>query len=142
MATLFVARSANLSKWASDVGLPKNIFKVGVVEGGADAVAAALAAGWAAEKDWTLVKKVEVGDWTEEEALERLSAKEKPVDPNYYPRLKGAAGVYKLTPTTVGNHLIVARAMAGNESLDFKLKVADYANYLIQFAQPPKAADE
>ncbi|MEA1674469.1 hypothetical protein [Nitrospirillum sp. BR 11163] len=142
MATLFVARSANLSKWASDVGLPKNIFKVGVVDGGVDAVAAALAAGWAGEKDWTLVKKVEVGDWTEEEALERLSAKEKPVDPNYYPRLKGAAGVYKLTPTAVGNHLIVARAMAGNESLDFKLKVGDYANYLIQFAQPPKAVSE
>ncbi|MDE1145233.1 MAG: hypothetical protein PW843_01260 [Azospirillaceae bacterium] len=140
MAILFVARSAGFSKWASDVGLPKNIFKVGVADD-ADAVAAAIAAGWGGETDWALVKKVDAGDLTEEEALERLAAKEKPVDPNYYPRLKGAAGIFKLTPTIVGNHMIIARAMAGNESLDFKLKVVDYANYLIQFAQPPKAAD-
>jgi hypothetical protein len=129
MLLLYVARSAKLGRWASDVGLGKNIYKVGVLEGDPKALAAA---GWAGETDWTIVRKTAVEDLSETEALDRLGRKEKMIDPNLYPKLKGAAGVFRLTPARVENHIIVARALAGqSDRVEVKLKPADYADYLI-----------
>ena len=44
MGSLYVARSAKLGRWASDVGLGRHIYKIGVAEGDPKALAAA---GWA-----------------------------------------------------------------------------------------------
>lgn len=132
MANLYVARSAKLSRWASDVGLGKNIFKVGVTEGDPKAVAAT---GWAGENDWTIVRKKAVADLTQEEALDRLGRKEKMIDPNLYPKLKGAVGVFRLTPARVENHIVVTRALAGeSDRTEIKLRPTDYADYLIHNA--------
>ena len=130
MPILYVARSAKLGRWASDVGLGKNIYKVGVAEGDPKALAAA---GWAGETDWTIVRKTAVvEDLSEAEALNRLGRKERMIDPNLYPKLKGAAGVFRLTPARVENHIIVTRALAGqSDRIEVKLKPADYADYLI-----------
>ena len=129
MPILYVARSPKLGRWASDVGLGKNIYKVGVAEGDPKALAAA---GWAGETDWTIVHKTAVEDLSEAEALDRLGRKEKMIDPNLYPKLKGAAGVFRLTPARVENHIIVTRALAGqSDRVEVKLKPADYADYLI-----------
>lgn len=54
MATIYVARSSKLSRWASDVGLGKHVYKVGVADGDPRPLAAA---GWAGESDWTIVRK-------------------------------------------------------------------------------------
>ncbi len=132
MATIFVARSAALSQWGSDVGLGKNLFKVGVCEGDP---AELVAAGWAGEKDWTLVKKQADIDLSEEEAIERLAKRQKRVDPTYYPRIKGEAGLFKVVDGDVQRHIILARAMAGeNERAAIRLKAADYGAYLISNA--------
>ena len=133
MPFIYVARSAKLNKWASDVGLGKNVYKVGVAEGDAKALAAA---GWAGAADWKLVRTKAVEDLTEAEAVDRLCRKEKMIDPNLYPKLKGAAGVFRLTPARIENHIIVTRALAGeSERTELKLKPADYADYLIHNAQ-------
>src|SRR6266446_9780211 len=109
MSTLYVARSVKLGRWASDVGLGKNVYKIGFADGDPKALAAT---GWAGETDWTIVRKKPIEGVTEEEALERLARKEKMIDPNLYPKLRGALGVYRLTPARVENHIIVTRALA------------------------------
>src|SRR5438105_8602615 len=110
MPNLYVARSTKLGRWASDVGLGKNIYKVGVAEEDPKPLAAV---GWAGETDWTIVRKTAVEDLSEAEALDRLGRKEKMIDPNLYPKLKGTAGVFRLPPARGENHIIVARALAG-----------------------------
>jgi hypothetical protein len=129
MPILYVARSSKLGRWASDVGLGKSIYKVGVSDGDPRALAAA---GWAGETDWTIVRKTAVEGLSEQEALDRLARKEKMIDPSLYPKLKGAAGVVRLTPARVENHMVVTRALAGqSDRVEIKLKPADYADYLV-----------
>jgi hypothetical protein len=135
MAVIYVARSANLSRWASDVGLSKNVFKVGVTDLPAKELKEMVqAAGWAGESDWTVAGKQEAEGMTEEAVLERLASKAKHVDPAYYPRIKGEAGIFKVTPLQVQNHLLVAKALAGEELKEIKPRSGDFATYLIQNA--------
>lgn len=131
MPVLYVARSAQLSRWSSDVGLGRHTYKVGV----ADDPKAEAAAGWAGESDWKIVKTQPIEDLTESEALDRLGRKEKMIDPNLYPKLKGAIGVFRVSAPHVENHIVVSRALAGDsDRLDLKLKPADFAAYLIHNA--------
>jgi hypothetical protein len=132
MTTVFVARSANLGKWASDVGLSKHVYKIGVTEGDPKAV---LSEAWAGESDWTIVAVRESEAADEAAIVDRLSRTLKLVDPVFYPKLKGTRGVFKVTPAQVENHIIVSRAMEGDEtSVDLKLKPADFGAYLIHSA--------
>ena len=129
MAILYIARSTKLSRWASDVGLGKNVYKVGVSDDDPKALAAT---GWAGESDWTIVRKIAVEGLSEQQAIDRLGRKEKMIDPNLYPKLKGAAGVFRLTPERVHDHISVTRALAGeSDRVEIKLKPTDYADYLI-----------
>jgi hypothetical protein len=132
MGILYVARSAKLCRWASDVGLGKHVYKVGVADGDPRGLAAA---GWAGETDWTVTRKQPVPDLSEEEALARLARKEKQIEPNLYPKLKGASGVFRLAPARVESHIIVTRALAGeSDRVEIKLKPTDFADYLIHNA--------
>jgi hypothetical protein len=132
MPVLFVARSVKLSRWGSDVGLGKHVYKVGLADGDPKALAAA---GWAGENDWKILRSREVDGTSEEEALERLARKERMIDPNLYPKLKGTAGVFRLRAEQVENHILVTRALAGDsDRLELKLKPADFADYLIHNA--------
>ncbi|ALG71074.1 hypothetical protein VY88_03420 [Azospirillum thiophilum] len=134
MALVYVARSAALTKWASDVGQGKHIFKLAVAGDEAEAKAA-IAAGWGGETDWKLVQSKEVEGLDEETAVARLTRREKVIDPTYYPRLKGAAGVFRITLTNVQNALLVAKAMTADEPLtDVKAKPKDIADYMIRNA--------
>ena len=118
MPVLFVARSAKLARWASDVGFGKHVYKVGVSDADPKALAAS---GWAGESDWKIVNRETVAELSEAEALERLSRKEKSIDPNLYPKLKGDTGVFRVAADHVENHIIVGRALAGDgERLEFE----------------------
>ncbi|AWJ89691.1 hypothetical protein Sp245p_07780 [Azospirillum baldaniorum] len=136
MAVVYVARSAALTKWASDVGQGKHIFKLGVAADN-DEAKAAIDAGWAGESDWRLIHSQEVPDVEEEAVIERLMRKEKVIDPTYYPKLKGATGVFRITLTNVQNSLLVAKAMSADEPLtDVKVKPKDIGEYMVRNALP------
>src|SRR4029077_4611890 len=74
MPVLFVARSVKLSRWASDVGLGKHVYKVGVTD---DDPKTLRAPGVGAAADWKIVPSREVEGVSEAEALERLARKER-----------------------------------------------------------------
>jgi hypothetical protein len=132
MEFLFVARSARLSRWASDVGLGRHVYKVGVT---AEDPKIAAARGWAGETDWTIVRKQQIEELSEDQALARLGAKEKMIDPNLYPKLKGAVGVFRLAAPRVENHILVSRALTGEGGpAEIKLRPGDFADYLIHNA--------
>ena len=132
MPVLFVARSVKLGRWASDVGLGKHVYKVGLAEEDPKTLAAA---GWAGETDWKIVRSREVEGMSEEEVLQRLARKERMLDPNLYPKVKGQPGFFRLRAEQVENHILVSRALAGDsDRVDLKLKPADFADYLIHNA--------
>jgi hypothetical protein len=136
MPVIYVARSQSLQKWGAEVGLTKHLFKIGVADGKAqDALKALNDSACAGERDWKLLghESVESGD--EDSAIERLGAREKLVDPNLYPRLRGERGIVKVKPENVANHLMVKKALAGEEDIAIKLRPADIAGYLIANAR-------
>ena len=133
MPVLYVARSAKLGKWSSDVGLGKNTYKLGVTDADPKPLASA---GWAGETDWKIVRSEEIEGLSEEEALDRLGKKEPMIEPRLYPKLKGATGIFRVAATRVENHIIVSRALAGaSDRFELKLKPADFAAYLIHNAR-------
>jgi len=133
MGVIYVARSAKLGNWASDVGLSKHIFKIGCT---AEPVKPLVAEGWAGETDWQLVLAEDAGGLSEDAAIERLARKEKLIDPKYYPRIRDTAGLFKVDPTHVESHILVTRALAGEaERAELKLKPKDFAAYLIHNAR-------
>ncbi len=96
-----------------------------------------VAAGWAGETDWALLKEEAVDEsLTEALVVERLAKREKLVHPQLYPRIKGANGIFKVLPAHVENHIIVTRALAGGaERVEIKLKPVDFAAFLIHNAK-------
>jgi len=135
MTIVYVATSKNLAGWAADVGLTKHVYKVGVAEGSADdAIKALNDESFAGESDWRLLKQQEADGLEEGAAVDRLAKKEKMVDPTYYPKIRGAMGIFKVKIGNVANHLLVKRALAGDEQKVDKVKTADIAAYLIQNA--------
>jgi len=131
--TIFVARSVSLAQWASDVGLSKHVYKIGITDA---PVKPLVASGWAGLTDWSLVKKQDdVPALDEAGMIERLSVKERLINPQLYPRIKGTIGLFKILPAHVENHLLISRALAGMEqSGELRLKPADFAQYMIQSA--------
>ncbi len=138
MATLYVAFSKGLAKWASDVGQSKHVYKIGLAEDGADSAIAALnAAQYARESDWRLSGKLDGVTDDELAVLARIAVKEKAIDANYYPRLKGTNGLFKVKPTNVEDDILVRQAMAGQSPRLASIKTADIVAYLLATATGP-----
>lgn len=129
MGTIFVATSKAQQDWGSDVGLGKNLFKVGVAE---ECTPEEALAGFANQSDWVVLQAQDSEGRSEAEILERVARKEKLVDPNYYPKLRGAQGIVKINLTTIENSMLVAMALDGREPpKGFKVKPVHVANHLI-----------
>ncbi len=135
MTIIYVAKSASLQTWASDVGLTKHLYKIGITEIDAPAAIAALNANrFAGRSDWTMVKQQRIDNVNEADALSRLGQKETAIDSTYYPQLKGAEGIFKIKPVNVENHFIIESALAGRERKNKRLTSGEIGLYLIRNA--------
>jgi hypothetical protein len=135
MPTIFVATSASLQRWASDVGLTQHVYKLGVSgDGGQTAVDTLNAGTHAGRSDWELVAEQAIEFIEEQAALARAARKETPIDPHYYPQIKRAAGIFKVKLANVENHFLVRDALEGQEIKRVKLSPAQIGTYLIRMA--------
>ena len=135
MATLYVASSKGLANWGSDHGLTKHVYKVGVTDGSAEAAIEELnATQHAGHEDWNLAKKMEKVEEDEATLLARVAAKEKLVDPNYYPGIKKASGIFKVKLANVESRILVQQTLRGETPHVVKIKAADIIDYLVGLA--------
>jgi hypothetical protein len=133
MGTAYVAKSKILQAWGGDVGLGKHLYKLGYLAEGTPAEH--LAQGLAGAADWVVVTARPADAESEAAILERMGRKEKMVDPAYYPRLKGEAGIVKINPGTVENSMRIRFALEnGREINEIKVKPTDIARYLLDNA--------
>jgi len=131
MPVLYVARSPSLQEWAADVGLTEHVYKVGVADDAEAAVRALNEENFAGVADWAVLKSDEAKA-DEAASLAKVAAKEKAVDPLFYPRIKGAKGLFKVKIKNVQTRMLVQKMMAGEEEkMTKKPKAPDIAAYLI-----------
>jgi len=134
MPVVYVARSPSLQEWAADVGLTEHVYKVGVADTAEAAVEALNGESFAGVSDWALVTSQEAKA-DEVASLAKVATKETAVDPLFYPRIKGARGLFKVKIKNVQTRLLVQQMMAGEEEkIKKKPKVPDIAAYLISTA--------
>lgn len=133
MPIIFVAHSKQTAAWGADVGLGKNIFLLSVAED-AEAANTFLASKPCGAEDWTLVRKEERDEADAAALQDKLSVKEKRIDPNLYPRLRGFTGLFKVKQENVENHVMVKKALDGDDTKAIKIKTADIAAYLLHNA--------
>ena len=136
MPTMFVAKSDSQQGWASDVGLTRHVYKVGLsADEAAAAVAALNAESHAGRGDWTLLAAQETAETEDEALFRRVARKEVMVDPTYYPQLKRARGIFKVKLANVENHLLVKEALEGQSPRKAKAPTAvQIAAYLLRLA--------
>ncbi len=134
MAILYVASSKGLANWGADHGLTKHLYKIAVTDGEAEAAVEELnASQHAGQEDWKLAKKAEI-DEDEAAILARVGAKEKLVDPNYYPGIKKAPGIFKVKLASVESRLLMEQTLRGENPHVVKVKATDIVDHLVKLA--------
>lgn len=135
MTILYVAKSQSLCKWGASVGVTKYLYKVGVTEDTAEAAVKALNdTRHGGETDWKLIKKQEAEGIDEAAAIGRLAVRERMIDPAFYPKIKGARGIFKVKIPNVEDQMLVSRAMEGAPTQQVKITPAEIAAYLLRNA--------
>ena len=122
-----------MQEWGADVGVSKQLYKVGYAEGDPeDAVKGLNDETYAGHSDWQLAGSREVEGLDAETVLERACERQKVLDPLYYPRLKGAKDIIRLDQRKVEAHIVIKKTMEGGDSKVPKLKPADMASFIIE----------
>lgn len=136
MPTLFVAKSDSQQGWASDVGLTRHVYKLGLSDDDAPSAVAALnAEKYAGRSDWALVAAQDVDQSDLQPILQRVARKETLVDPTYYPQLKRADGIFKVKLANVENHFLVRDALEGQQIKKIKAPTAaQIGTYLLRMS--------
>ncbi len=134
MPVVYVACSPSLQEWSAEVGLTEHVYKLGIADSAEAAVEALNSEHFAGASDWAVIVSQEAKA-DEAASLAKAGAKEKAVDPLFYPRIKGARGLFKVKIKNVQTRLLVQKMMAGeDEKITKKPKAPDIAAYLLSTA--------
>ncbi len=136
MPAVFVAVSAAQQEWGEGVGISKHLYKIGLAEGdGKEAAGAAVAAlneaSHAGQTDWQLVGFKDGVEDAESDVIAKMADRQKMIDPTYYPKIKGARGIFRVNVRNVEAHHVIKNTMEGKTSKVPKLKPKDIADYLL-----------
>jgi hypothetical protein len=136
MPAVYVAISPAQQEWGSEVGISKELYKVGLADGDGEAAAKEAVDALNAEEvcgqtDWQLVGTKDVEVDGEDTLIAKLADKQKMIDPNYYPKLKGVKGIFKVNVRNVEAHIVIKNTMEGKASKVPKLKPKDIGAYLL-----------
>ena len=126
MSVAYVAKSRDLQNWGKEVGVTKNLFLFCSSTGRAEnAISALNADSFAGRNDWKLVCKKQTDELEATVLLDRLRANVEMLDPDYYPQLRQAQGIFKVKPEKVEDNLMIKVALQSEDRPIGKIKVGD-----------------
>jgi hypothetical protein len=136
MPAVYVAVSAAQQEWGEGVGISKHLYKIGLADGDGkaaaeQAVAALGAATHASQTDWLLIGFKDLPIESETDLIAKMADRQKMIDPMYYPKLKGARGIFRVNVRNVEAHHVIKNTMEGKAAKVPKLKPKDIADYLL-----------
>ena len=136
MPAAYVAMRLAQQEWGEGVGISKYLYKIGLADGEGKAAATAAVdalneAKHAGQSDWQLCGTQDVADADEEAFITKMADRQKMIDPTYYPKIKGARGIFKINIRNVEAHHVIKRTMEGKTAKVPKLKPTDIASYLL-----------
>ena len=139
MPAVYVATSATQQEWGSEVGISQHLYKVGVADGADEAAAkeavdALNESKYAGQIDWQLVFFKDLPAESEEAFIAKLAERQTMINPTYYPKLKGALGIFKVNVKNVEASILVQNALAGKVPKVPKLKPKDIAAHILTSA--------
>ena len=136
MPAVYVAISPAQQEWGSDVGISQHLYKVGVADGDDEAAAKAAVdalneSKYAGQSDWQMVFFKDLPAENEEAFITKLAERQTMINPTYYPKLKGARGIFKVNVKNVEASILVQNALAGKAPKVPKLKPKDIAAHIL-----------
>ena len=133
MPIVYVAMSNAMQEWGADVGVSKQLYKIGLTDGDPEeAVQELCDESYAGHSDWQLAASRDADGLDAETVLARAVERQKTLDPLYYPRLKGAKDIVRLDQRKVEANIVIKNTMEGKNSKVPKLKPVDMAEFLIE----------
>jgi len=126
MSVAYVAKSKDLQNWGKEVGVTKNLFLFCSSTSSAEnAISALNVDNFAGRNDWKLVCKKQTDELESTVLLDRLRVNVEMLDPDYYPQLRQAEGIFKVKPEKVEDNLMIKVALQSEDSPIGKIKVGD-----------------
>jgi hypothetical protein len=139
MPAVYVAMSPAQQEWGEGVGISKHLYKLGLADGDGKSAAEAAAAALndsthAGQTDWQMIGWQDLPVESEEALIAKMAERQKMVDPTYYPKIKGARGIFRINVRNVEAHHVIKNTMEGKTAKVPKLKPKDIAAYLLSAA--------
>ena len=135
MPYCYIARSKSLQEWGNAVGISKNLYKVGITQEDVKSVVSKMnLENYAGKNDWKLVLHGSVEESKDSLIYEKIKQSIDMIDPEYYPQIRGAIGIFKVKLQNVEDSLLLGFALQNKEKPINGVKVGskEIAKYILE----------